>query len=128
MITTIDCIIVFVLLVIAGGLNGIMYLLQFHFYRSIFSKYKSSFWNPQRSWENKWKWDRTGNKTVMVEKFWGSSRWFVWTTDAWHLIKFFMIKVIFIIIFYIVGLKYGLVCLGWYVGFWITYESKLLKK
>ena len=38
------------------------------------------FWIKNLSWKNKWK---NGK-----EKFWGSSRWFVSFTDAWHLFGF----------------------------------------
>ena len=39
------------------------------------------FWHKNKSWQNKWK---NGDKT-QGERFWGSSRWFVLFTDAWHL-------------------------------------------
>mgnify|MGYP006921345366 CR=1 FL=1 len=39
------------------------------------------FWHKNKSWQNKWK---NGDKK-QGEKFWGSSRWFVAQTDAWHL-------------------------------------------
>lgn len=43
--------------------------------------YKKTFWLKNFSWQNKWK---NGDK-AQGEKFWGSSRWFVALTDAWHL-------------------------------------------
>ena len=39
------------------------------------------FWHKNKSWQNKWK---NGDKK-QGEKFFGSSRWFVAFTDAWHL-------------------------------------------
>ena len=39
------------------------------------------FWHKNKSWQNKWK---NGDKS-QGEKFFGSSRWFVAQTDAWHL-------------------------------------------
>ena len=39
------------------------------------------FWHKNKSWQNKWK---NGDKS-QGEKFFGSSRWFVLFTDAWHL-------------------------------------------
>lgn len=39
------------------------------------------FWHKNKSWKNKWK---NGDKK-QGEKFFGSSRWFVLFTDAWHL-------------------------------------------
>ena len=44
-------------------------------------KSKSDYWTKDLSWRNKWK---NGDKKS-GEKFWGSSRWFVLFTDAWHL-------------------------------------------
>ena len=43
--------------------------------------YKKTFWLKNFSWQSKWK---NGDK-AQGEKFWGSSRWFVALTDAWHL-------------------------------------------
>lgn len=43
--------------------------------------YKKTFWLKDLSWQNKWK---NGDKK-QGEKFFGSSRWFVLFTDAWHL-------------------------------------------
>ncbi len=43
--------------------------------------YKKTFWIKDLSWQNKWK---NGDKK-QGERFWGSSRWFVAQTDAWHL-------------------------------------------
>ena len=43
--------------------------------------YKKTFWVKSLSWQNKWK---NGDKK-QGEKFFGSSRWFVLFTDAWHL-------------------------------------------
>ena len=42
---------------------------------------KKSFWIKELSYINKWK---NGDKK-QGEKFFGSSRWFVSLTDAWHL-------------------------------------------
>jgi hypothetical protein len=39
------------------------------------------FWHKSQSWKNKWK----GGLKKNGEKFFGSSRWFVLFTDAWHL-------------------------------------------
>ena len=47
------------------------------------------FWIKAYSWKNKWELDNKGNPILengrYVEKFFGSSRWFVAQTDAWHL-------------------------------------------
>lgn len=73
--------------------EAIMDKIQFHYDKSIFSqdKYKQTFWNPNLSWVNKWKDD-----SAKEEKFLGSSSIFVFTTDAWHLFKFFRNTFLFI--------------------------------
>jgi len=40
-----------------------------------------TYWVKSKSWVNKWK----NGDPKQGEKFWGSSRWFVSFTDAWHL-------------------------------------------
>ena len=82
------------LFVVAASIaEAIMDKTQFHYDKSIFSqdKYKQTFWNPNLSWVNKWK-DNSGKE----EKFLGSSSIFVFTTDAWHLFKFFRNTFLFI--------------------------------
>jgi hypothetical protein len=65
--------------------------INFHFDKSIFFDKKNKlFWNPSESWKNKWKED------LKTEKFTGSSTIFVFTTDAWHLFKFFKNTSLFI--------------------------------
>ena len=73
--------------------EAIMDKIQFHYDISIFSqyKYKQTFWNPNLSWVNKWK-----DSSAKEEKFLGSSSIFVFTTDAWHLFKFFRNTFLFI--------------------------------
>jgi len=73
--------------------EAIMDKIQFHYDISIFSqyKYKQTFWNPNLSWVNKWK-----DSSAREEKFLGSSSIFVFTTDAWHLFKFFRNTFLFI--------------------------------
>lgn len=85
-----------IFLILAGVMKALQDTISFHWYSSIFSKIdkksKLHTWlNPEFSWQNKWK---EGYKPL-GEKFWGSSRWFVPLTDAWHL--FDMMKTIFFI-------------------------------
>jgi hypothetical protein len=82
----------FLLIIFSGVSEAIMDKLNFHFEKSIFSneKYKQIFWNPIESWKNKWKED------LKTERFLGSSTIFVFTTDAWHLFKFFRNTSLFI--------------------------------
>lgn len=46
------------------------------------------FWDKRKSWENKYTPVDYDMVTVYEEKFWGSSRWFVFLTDGWHLVQF----------------------------------------
>ncbi len=91
-IETILAIVGYVLIVFAAVSEAIMDKIQFHYDRSIFSdsKLKQTFWNPNESWKNKWKDD------WKTERFPGSSTIFVFTTDAWHLFKFFRNTSLFI--------------------------------
>ena len=75
----------FLFVAVSAASEAVMDKTQFHFEKSIFSldKYKQTFWDPNKSWVNKWKED------LKTEKFLGSSTIFVFTTDAWHLFKFY---------------------------------------
>lgn len=75
-----------ILVCIAGISNAIMDILQHKFKLSIFynSKFNELFWNPRKSWKNKWTW----SNGALKEKFLGSSTVFVFVTDAWHLFQF----------------------------------------
>jgi hypothetical protein len=85
------------LLLLSGISEAIMDKLQFHYSLSIFSKYNPLFWDPSISWKNKWKdgWKENG------ERFWLSSTLLVFTTDGWHLFKFFRNLFIFSAIFFL---------------------------
>lgn len=78
------------LLFISGAANGIMDDLQFHYRDTVFSKLKNErFWNPAISWTNKYAHDKEGKIIKPLRpKYWGSTSYFVFTTDAWHLFKF----------------------------------------
>lgn len=73
-------IIISLLVVISATSKAIQDKILYHFYESRFKNW-STFWNPEKSWENKWK-DGDPKKG---EKFPGSSTIFVSLTDAWHL-------------------------------------------
>ena len=51
------------------------------FATSKFKNLNPQFWDKHKSWRNKWK----GGVAANGEKFFGSSTFLVWTTDAWHL-------------------------------------------
>jgi len=78
-------VIVGIMLIVAGISKAVQDKILYHFYESRF-KTMGTFWNPEKSWENKWK-DGDPEKG---ERFPGSSTIFVSLTDAWHL--FGMIK------------------------------------
>lgn len=58
---------------------------QFYFYRSVFntSKLSSYWWNYNISWQNKYK----NLDPSQGPKFFGSTTFLVWITDAWHFFK-----------------------------------------
>jgi hypothetical protein len=75
----------------AGVSNGVMDGLQFHFERTRFAdntQYDPQFWNPALSWKNKYK----DHDPAKGEAYFGASTFLVFTTDAWHLAKFIMLK------------------------------------
>jgi hypothetical protein len=94
MITIILFVIFLLFIMISGASEAVMDKVQFHYEKSIFwneEKYKQNFWDPERSWVNKYKPGSTSEP-----KFWGSTTYFVFTTDAWHLFKFFKNTFLFI--------------------------------
>ena len=92
-------ILAFLLLFIAGVSKAIMDKVNFHFSESIFIKYNGQFWNPVYSSLNKYK---DGMKKF-GPKFWGSTTFFVWTTDAWHLFQM-IYGITFALAFVILGI------------------------
>ena len=51
---------------------------------SVFRIFKKDDWfNPVVSWRNKWK----NGDPIQGERFFGSSTFLVWITDAWHFLK-----------------------------------------
>lgn len=97
------------------------------------------FWIKAYSWRNKWKTDNTGNlikvNGAYVERFFGSSRWFVSVTDAWHLFGL-LERLSFVVTYCSVG--YLISQSNWYwfmllsypfsmLVFHLFYNSKILK-
>jgi hypothetical protein len=75
---------------VSGAANGAGDVMQFWYSSSVFpqSGAGAQFWNPDLSWRNKWRLDESGEVArPLQERFWGSSRWFVATTDGWHMTK-----------------------------------------
>jgi hypothetical protein len=116
----------YLFLFLAGASKGVMDIINFKFYRSVFTKFKNRrFFDMKNSWRNKW---QNGNP-ANGEAFFLSSTALVWTTDAWHLVQFFMIKFIFLaVLLYGEFNMWDLVGIwSYHAGFWVTYESNLLK-
>lgn len=67
----------------AGFADGTNQAYLFH-YSSKFKNIKPN----EIAWKNKWAKDEFGNVIVGKERFWGSSRWFVFTTDFHHATRF----------------------------------------
>jgi hypothetical protein len=117
----------YIFLFLAGASNGVKDLIDYHFYDSKFGRHNMhDFWHPVVASTNKWK----DGKKESGEAFWGSSRWFVVFTEGKKIFKWFMIKFILLAVVAHNELQWWdlLAPLGWYAGFWITYESKLLRK
>jgi hypothetical protein len=101
------------LFIIASVSYGIMWTLQFRFYRSVFfSLENEQFWNPKLSWKNKWKL----KEGRMVEKFPFSSTFLVFLTDAFHLFQFFFLNSIIILISLLVSQLYEINIIIMFVG------------
>lgn len=77
----------FIFVVFAGALEGLAETLKSHYYRFA-QKYPSAnpgWWNPDESWRNKYK----NGDPNQGEKFPGSTTFFVWLTDAYHMVRTF---------------------------------------
>lgn len=77
---------IILLLINTGISKAIMDLVQHKYKATIFADKDELFWNPKKSWKNKWVFDP--NEKRLKEKFPGSSTFLVFTTDAWHLFQF----------------------------------------
>jgi hypothetical protein len=86
-------------------------------------KFKNEFfWIKIYSWKNKWKLDNKNNIVIKngkyVERFFGSSRWFVFLTDAWHLFGL-LFRLSFATSFVCVGILIS-------VNYWYTFASLVI--
>lgn len=86
-------------LILSAILNSVMDVLFTRFDSSIFKNF-GNWWNPKKSWKNKWsypiedaenKWYYFGFLPDLKERFPYSSTSFVFLTDAWHFAKFLML-------------------------------------
>jgi len=70
--------------IMAAVCNAVMDTLAFHYSTSKFKGFNPLFWDVTKSWRNKYK---NGRKDE-GPKFFGSTTFLVFTTDAWHLFQF----------------------------------------
>lgn len=95
-----------ILISIAGISNAIMDVVNFHFHTSIFNNpkvFNPNYWNLAVSWRNKYK---NGDPTQGA-RFFGSTSFLVFLTDAWHLFKFIMLWSLFIVLGYPLAISLG---------------------
>lgn len=85
------------------------------------------YWIKNKSWVNKWKLDNKRNPILIkgkyVERFFGSSRWFIFLTDGWHL--FGLIERVSFIIVY-TSLGYLISVSNWYLFGLLLYPFQML--
>lgn len=117
-------VIALILIIIAGLCNGMMDSIQFHWKKSIPAKrgWNEKFWNPKISWKNKY-----GDLDKLTPKFFGSTTFFVFLTDGWHLMQFFLWLSIFIAVVLfnpLLGLLLDFLTLRvlFWIGFKMTYK------
>lgn len=77
------------LILFAGIFNGLMDRISFHYY-TIPKSWNENYWNPQKSWKNKWK----NGDHKQGEKFLFSSTFLVASTDGWHALKMLMLLIL----------------------------------
>jgi hypothetical protein len=103
-----------IFLILASIMKVISDTIKFHWYSSIFGKLSINsrlykWLNPDIAWMNMYK---EGYKPL-GEKFWGSSRWFAFISDGWHL--FDLLKTIFsisILTFFIYYIPFTSILIG----------------
>lgn len=79
-----------IFIALAGIFAAVMDKLQFNFLNSVFQKLPSGWWDPSKSWKNKYK------KDLKTPLFFGATTFFSWITDAWHLAQFMFLKFLFL--------------------------------
>jgi hypothetical protein len=81
-----NLLIILLLCILSGAFDGLAETLKWHYsqFNSRFADANPAFWNPAISWTNKYK----NGDYLQGEKFWQSSRAFVFTTDGYHFSRF----------------------------------------
>jgi len=75
-----------VLMFMAGAADGLNQVVswKYHAFKKVFPGVNNIFWSPQLSYKNKYK----NHDPAQGEKFFGSTTFLVWTTDAYHSTRF----------------------------------------
>ena len=85
----ITLLIIVLLIIIAAISKSVMDTVSFRFTESIFSNFKNqNWWNPSISWKNKYK----NQDPKQGPKFFGSTTFLVFITDAWHFFQMIMLS------------------------------------
>jgi hypothetical protein len=72
-------------MMVSGMLDGTIETISHHYgnFKGVFPNANDKFWDPSISWKNKYK----NNNYTMGPKYPGSTNFFVWTTDGYHLLR-----------------------------------------
>lgn len=71
---------------VSGMLDGTIESINYHYesgFKPRFTNANDQFWNPALSWKNKYK----NGQSCEGAKFYGSTNMFVFTTDAYHMLR-----------------------------------------
>lgn len=116
--------IILILLFISFSAYAVMWTLQFHFTESVFKNLNGNYWNPAISWTNKWNVSKSFKEAVenpnsgKGERFPGSSTFFVWLTDAFHLFQFIFLNSLFLALSFMAdGKSFSGITLVWWEAY-----------
>lgn len=84
--------IVFILMLLFVVSDAMQDAITWNFDQSVFRNLNPLYFDPSQSWVNKYK----DNNPLEGEKFFGSTTFFVWLTDFWHMLKFIKMNCIWI--------------------------------
>jgi len=90
-----------ILLCCAGVCWAVMQTLIFHYEVSVFKnakRFRRTFWDPNYSYVNKFK--NNSPNQPFIPKFFGSTTFLVWTTDAWHLLDKIFLTLLFASVYF----------------------------
>ncbi len=81
-------------IILAAVCNAVMDTTTHHYGNSIFRRFPINYWNPERSWQNKY------HEETWELRFKFPFAWIANFLDAWHLFKMLMLIFIFIAIMF----------------------------